>query len=142
MPEVKATTAASDTKTELGKAKWYQKLFDLGKKAYHNNLGEGIGSETLGSTVSNMASEALEETSEELLLDLSKTLFNAGTSLVGSDTKFNDAFKNAFDRYALSFLGGAVGGGIAGTLPAYRSARADRSITQEGATKEVVDLIQ
>ena len=142
MPEVKAATAASDTKTELGKAKWYQKLFDLGKKAYHNNLGEGIGSETLGSTISNMASEALEETSEELLLDLSKTLFNAGTSLVGSDTKFNDAFKNVFDRYTLSFLGGAVGGGIAGTLPAYRSARADRNITQEGATKEIVDLIQ
>jgi hypothetical protein len=89
-----------------------------------------------------MASEALEETSEELLLDFSKTIFNAGTSLVGSNTKFDDAFKNVFDRYALSFLGGAIGGGIAGTLPAYKQARADRSITQESATKEIVDLIQ
>lgn len=142
MPKIKNATAESNTKTELGKAKWYQKLFKIGKNAYYNNLGQGIGSETLGATVSNMASEALEETSEELLQDVAKTLFNAGTSLVGSDTKFNDAFKNVFDRYALSFLGGAVGGGIAGYLPAYRSARFDRSMSQESATKELVDFIQ
>ena len=142
MPGIKEATNNAETKTELGKAKWYQKLFELGKNAYHNNLGQGIASETIGSTVSNMASEALEETSEELLLDFSKVIFNAGTSLFGSDTKFNDAFENVFDRYALSFLGGAVGGGIAGTLPSYRAARADRNITQEAATKEIVDLIQ
>jgi hypothetical protein len=141
MPKIKEVTNNAETKTELGKAKWYQKLFELGKDAYNNNLGQGIASETIGSTVSNMASEALEETSEELLLDLSKVIFNAGTSLVGSDTKFNDAFENVFDRYALSFLGGAVGGGIAGTLPSYRAARADRTLTQEMATKEIVDLI-
>lgn len=141
MPKVKEVTSNSDTKTELGKLKWYQKLFDLGKKAYNNNLGEGVGSEALGSTISNMASEALEETSEELLQDVAKTFFNIATSL-GSGAKFDDNFENVFDRYALSFLGGAVGGGIAGYLPAYRSARFDRTMSQEAATKELVDIIQ
>lgn len=142
MPKIKEATKEANTKTEIGKAKWYQKLFNIGANAYHNNLGQGIANEAIGATVSNMASEALEETSEELLLDLSKTLFNAATSLTGSNTKFDDAFKNVFDRYALSFLGGAVGGGIAGYLPAYQSARFDRSISKEAATKEIVDLIQ
>jgi len=76
-----------------------------------------------------MASEALEETSEELLLDFSKTIFNLGSSLVGSGAKFDDAFKNVFDRYALSFIGGAVGGGIAGLKPSYIAARKGRDIT-------------
>ena len=142
MPKIKEAGKVANTNTELGKLKWYQKLINIGKDAYHNNLGQGIANETIGSTVSNMASEALEETSEELLLDLSKTLFNIGTDLFGSDTKFNDVFENVFDRYALSFLGGAVGGGIAGTLPSYRAAKLDRSMSQEAATKELVDFIQ
>jgi hypothetical protein len=61
-----------------------------------------------------MGAEALEETSEELLLDLAKVFYNAAASLVGGDFQFKDAFKNAFDRYTMSFLGGALGGGIAG----------------------------
>lgn len=142
MPKIKEATNNSNTTSELGKLKWYQKLFNLGKDAYENNLGKEIASETLGSTISNMASEALEETSEELLLDVSKTLFNAASDLVGSGAKFEDAFENIFDRYTLSFLGGAVGGGIAGYLPAYRSARFDRSMSQQAATKELVDIIQ
>jgi len=89
-----------------------------------------------------MASEALEETSEELLLDLSKTIFNAFTKASGSEAHFDDAFKNMFDRYTLSFIGGAVGGGIAGWQPSFRSARADKSMTHESAMREVVDFVQ
>jgi hypothetical protein len=128
--------------SEIKTVKWYQNLFNIGKKAYENRLGEGIASETLGATVSNMASEALEETSEELLLDLSKTLFNAASSLVGSGAKFDDAFENVFDRYALSFVGGGIGGAFGGALPAYRSARFDKNMSRQAATKELVDLIQ
>mgnify|MGYP006988953767 CR=1 FL=1 len=65
-----------------------------------------------------MASEALEETSEELLLDLSKSLANAAYQLSGSDTDLKP-WENMFERYTMSFLGGGVGGAIAGFLPGY-----------------------
>jgi hypothetical protein len=83
--------------------------------------------ETFGSVISNMLSEGVEETSEELLADLSKSLFTAIYQLGGSKTDLH-AFENVFDRYAMSFIGGTVGGGIAGGLPGYRAARYNNSM--------------
>ena len=124
----------------------YKKIFELGKKAYHNDLAEFQGTkkvlgEAVGQTISNMTSEALEETSEELLQDLSKALFNAAASLGGSDSRLK-TFDNVFDRYALSFLGGAVGGGIAGALPGFRAARANRNMDQDQAIMGIVNIVQ
>jgi len=73
-------------------------------------------------TTAAALSEGFEETSEELLLDFSKTIFNIATEL-GSGAKFDDAWKDMATRYSMSFLGGAVGGGIATGLPGYRAAR-------------------
>lgn len=124
----------------------FRKIFELGKKAYHGELNEVQGlkkvlGETAGMTLSNMTSEALEESSEELLQDFSKALFNAAASLGGSEHRLK-TFENAFDRYALSFIGGAIGGGIAGTLPGYRAARANSNMTQEQAIRGIVDIVQ
>jgi hypothetical protein len=73
-------------------------------------------------TTAAALSEGFEETSEELLLDFSKTIFNIATEL-GSGAKFDDAWKDMATRYSMSFLGGTVGGGIATGLPGYRAAR-------------------
>jgi hypothetical protein len=65
---------------------------------------EVIGAHALG--------EAFEETSEELLADASKAIFNVTRWLRGKDTlNFWDG-DNALDRYTMSALGGLLGGGI------------------------------
>jgi hypothetical protein len=63
--------------TPSEKLKWYQKIYDFGKQVYHNDVKSPVLGETFGSVVSNMLSEGVEETSEELLADLSKSLFTA-----------------------------------------------------------------
>jgi hypothetical protein len=73
-------------------------------------------------TVASALSEGVEETSEELLLDFSKTIFNIATEL-GSGAKFDDNWKDLATRYGMSFIGGTIGGGIATALPGYRAAR-------------------
>ena len=128
--------------TPSDKLKWYQKLFNIGKQVYHNDLGSNpVLGETFGSVLSNMLSEGVEETSEELLADLSKALFTAAYQLGGSETDLH-AFENVFDRYAMSFIGGTVGGGIAGGLPGYRAARYNNSMDGKQATRELVDIVQ
>ena len=127
--------------TPSEKLKWYQKIYDFGKQVYHNDVKSPVLGETFGSVVSNMLSEGVEETSEELLADLSKSLFTAVYQLGGSKTDLH-AFENVFNRYAMSFVGGTLGGGIAGGLPGYRAARYNNSMDGKQATKELVDIIQ
>lgn len=90
-----------------------KKLLNIGRnvatnvyaeKAMAKKSAEVIGAHALG--------EAFEETSEELLADASKAIFNVTRWLRGKDTlNFWDG-DNALDRYAMSALGGLVGGGI------------------------------
>jgi hypothetical protein len=67
-----------------------------------------------------MLGEGVEETSEEFLLDASKTIFNVANSLRGDSTRFDDAWENMATRYSMSFFGGMLGGGLATGLPGYR----------------------
>jgi len=55
--------------------------------------------------------EAVEETSEEVLADFSKVLYNGLEQLQGKSSRMTP-FENMFDRYSMSFLGGFLGGGI------------------------------
>ena len=90
-----------------------KKLLNIGRnvatnvyaeKAMAKKSAEVIGAHALG--------EAFEETSEELLADASKAIFNVTRWLRGKDTlNFWDG-DNALDRYTMSALGGLFGGGI------------------------------
>lgn len=90
-----------------------KKLLNIGRnvatnvyaeKALAKKSAEVIGAHALG--------EAFEETSEELLADASKAIFNVTRWLRGKDAlNFWDG-DNALDRYAMSALGGLFGGGI------------------------------
>lgn len=74
------------------------------EKALTKKSAEVIGAHALG--------EAFEETSEELLADASKAIFNVTRWLRGKDAlNFWDG-DNALDRYTMSALGGLFGGGI------------------------------
>lgn len=111
-------------KTTLGeKQSLYKRIFNYGRQLATQDYDDSILKSTAKMTISSMLSEGIEETSEELLLDFSKSLFNIANTLRGDETKFDDAWKNIATRYGMSFIGGTLGGGIATALPGYRAAR-------------------
>lgn len=73
----------------------------------NNRVGKGLANYAIG----NALSEGVEETTEELLVDLTKQIYNIGLDLSGSDNRLT-AWDNMFDRYTMSFVGGAIGGGL------------------------------
>jgi hypothetical protein len=76
-----------------------------------NDYHTAIKDRTLGFFGKSIG-EGLEEVSEELVTDISKNIGEVlGTMGVFSKDDYG-AWDNAFDRYMMSFLGGAVGGGL------------------------------
>lgn len=111
---VKPVKDAKKTLEQTGdKQGFVKKLLNIGRniatnvyaeKALAKKSAEVIGAHALG--------EAFEETSEELLADASKAIFNVTRWLRGKDAlNFWDG-DNALDRYTMSALGGLFGGGI------------------------------
>lgn len=101
---------AAETETKKGIMGLIQKGIGVGKKAvsdYHS----AIKDRSLG-FVGKSLGEGLEEVSEELVADVSKYMGElAGKLGYFSQTDYG-AGENAFERYAMSFLGGAAGGGL------------------------------
>jgi len=120
---------------------WYYVVFNYGKQLATQDYSDSVLKSASKMTMSSMLSEGIEETSEELLLDLSKTLFNAANALRGDETRFDDAWKDMATRYGMSFIGGTVGGGIATALPGYRAARSGREVKDSDAYKQLVHLV-
>lgn len=101
---------AAETETKKGIMGLIQRGIGVGKKAvsdYHS----AIKDRSLG-FVGKSLGEGLEEVSEELVADVSKYMGElAGKLGYFSQTDYG-AGENAFERYAMSFLGGAAGGGL------------------------------
>lgn len=101
---------ATEAETKKGIMGLIQKGINSGKKAvsdYHS----AIKDRTLGFMGKSLG-EGLEEVSEELVADMSKTLGELAGHLGYFSQSDYGAWENAFDRYAMSFLGGAAGGGL------------------------------
>lgn len=128
--------------TGQAKQKWYKSLFNYGKQLVTQDYSDSVLTNASKMTASAMLSEGIEEVSEEALLDVSKTLFNAANSLRGDETRFDDAWKDMATRYGMSFIGGTVGGGIATALPGYRAARNGGTIKDSEAYKHLVNIVQ
>lgn len=92
--------------------KWFNIGINYGKKAA-NTFVENLKDHSLGLTGKSFG-EALEEVSEEAVSDLSKGIY----SLLGDIGMYEASVKNPIDwetaveRYGMSFIGGAVGGGL------------------------------
>ena len=100
----------AQTETKKGIVGLVQRGIDAGRRAV-NDYHSAIKDRTLG-FVGKSLGEGLEEVSEELVADLSKTLGElAGKLGYFSQTDYG-AWENALDRYMMSFLGGAAGGGL------------------------------
>ena len=82
---------------------------------YHSKIKD----HTLGA-FGKAIGEGLEEVSEELVTDISKSLGElAGKLGYASQTDYG-AFENPFERYMMSFLGGYLGGGLFYGVDAYQ----------------------
>lgn len=100
----------AEAQTRKGILGFIQKGIGVGKKAV-SDYQSAIKDRSLG-FVGKSLGEGLEEVSEELVADLSKQIGElAGQFGYFSQTDYG-AWENAFDRYAMSFLGGAAGGGL------------------------------
>ena len=77
-----------------------------------SKFSEGVKYHTLN-FAGKAFGEGLEEVSEELISDVSKQIYELAGQF-GFDTTAKDvgAWDNALERYSMSFIGGARGGGI------------------------------
>lgn len=81
-------------------------------KSWMGNYADDLKYHTL-SGLGKALGEGLEEVSEELVTDTAKSFYElAGYLGFKTSTKDVGAWDNAFERYSMSFLGGALGGGI------------------------------
>ncbi len=84
---------------------------DIGKRTV-SKFDENLKYHSLG-LVGKMVGEGFEEVGEEFISDVSKSMYELAGEF-GFDTSTTDvgAWDNMFERYAMNFLGGAVGGGV------------------------------
>lgn len=100
------------------------------EKAMAKKSAEVIGAHALG--------EAFEETSEELLADASKAIFNVTRWLRGKDAlNFWDG-DNALDRYTMSALGGLFGGGITSAATNFSQVRSLARMDNSAAMQQLL----
>ena len=103
-----------------------------------NRVGKGLANYA----ISNALSEGVEETTEELLVDLVKTLGNVVLDLSGSEHRMI-AWDNMFDRYSMSFVGGALGGGLFSLTKDLRNAYSILSdMSRTSAQQEIVSYLR
>ena len=99
-----SSSMSKETKKDLAKY-WFQK----GKETFQQ-LQEGSAS-LIGQAVAGALGEGFEETTEELLGDFAKSCYNTYQWLNGSEKRVT-AWNNILDRYSMSLIGGALGGGL------------------------------
>lgn len=127
--------ATNGSKKELAKY-WFNKGKQIAQESYH----EAKTLKTLGGmTLSGALGEGFEETAEELLADFSKSCYNAVQWLQGDQGRMN-AWDNMFDRYSMSFLGGAVGGGLTAAGTNFKTVK--ENYTPEQAQQELIYMLR
>lgn len=100
------------------------------EKAIAKKSAEVIGAHALG--------EAFEETSEELLADASKAIFNVTRWLRGKDALNFWGGDNALDRYTMSALGGLFGGGITSAATNFSQVRSLARMDNSAAMQQLL----
>lgn len=139
----KALVTVNDAKERLeqtgDKQGFVKELLKIGRnvatnvyaeKAMAKKSAEVIGAHALG--------EAFEETSEELLADASKAIFNVTRWLRGKDALNFWEGDNALDRYAMSALGGLFGGGITSAATNFSQVRSLAGMDNSAAMQQLL----
>lgn len=117
------------------KVQFMKKLFNMGKDIAQANYS--VGKTGLKATAANALGEGVEEVSEELLYDFAKSVSNLGSWLAGSDTRLT-AWDDMTNRYGLSFVGGAIGGGVFQAVSDVKDARKLKDMKVNDAYQQLV----
>lgn len=120
-----------------GEAKkdWAKRLFNIGKdiaRAEYSTMAK-----TVGSVLASGLGEGVEEVSEELLADFSKSCFNLVQQLQGDDVRMA-AWKDMGNRYAMSFVGGVMGGSINAAASDYKVNKELANMNSQQALQQLV----
>ena len=107
-------------------------------KSFLGNYADDLKYHTTG-FFGKAAGEGLEEVGEELVTDTAKSIYQLA-GFLGADTSTTDvgAWDNALERYSMSFLGGALGGGIFYAKEAFDGA----SYKRDKSNEELATLIR
>ena len=107
-------------------------------KSFLGNYADDLKYHTTG-FFGKAAGEGLEEVGEELVTDTAKSIYQLA-GFLGADTSTADvgAWDNALERYSMSFLGGALGGGIFYAKEAFNGA----SYKKDKSNEELATLIR
>ena len=120
--------------TKNSPGNWYKKGAAFGKRAAETFV-ENLKDHNLGG-IGKAIGEGLEEVSEELVTDLTKATYSLLGDLGMYDKSVKDtgAFDNMLERYSMSLIGGAIGGGLFYGIEKYNGFNKTRD-------KDLVDLI-
>lgn len=107
-------------------------------KSFLGNYADDLKYHTTG-FFGKAAGEGLEEVGEELVTDTAKSIYQLA-GFLGADTSTADvgAWDNALERYSMSFLGGALGGGVFYAKEAFNGA----SYKRDKSNEELATLIR
>ena len=136
---IKEASKSGAMYTREGRNTLAKKLVGLGK-----DLAEGVyhGQNTIQAIVANGIGEGVEEMSEEALYDMVKTINNTLSWLTGGKFKKLEAWDNMFDRYAMSFVGGAIGGSAFNAATTFRSMKGIENMTNEQAQNTILFMLR
>ena len=140
---------------KVAKSKFVTNMLKLGKNQgalyqYMRSAGKNDFTQatklTVRAAISNAMGEGVEETSEELLYDMAKSLANVYYSLSGKDTRLS-AFdggdmQSIFNRYALSFVGGTIGGALGELHPEFQAASALHKMSVDRANEILLQVVK
>ena len=124
-------TVQEPSKSKLDKFRGlFQKGVDWGKKKT-NKFVDDLKYHSTG-FAGKAVGEGLEEVGEEFVSDISKGLYELASDL-GFNTTVSDvgAFDNWKERYAMSFLGGTLGGGLFYGVNVYQNGKFHIDQTQD-----------
>ena len=117
------------------KKDWAKRLFNIGKDIF--NAEYSTMAKTVGSVAAQGLGEGIEEVSEELLADFSKSCFNLVQQLQGDDIRMA-AWENMGNRYAMSLVGGIMGGGINAAASDYKVNKDLLNMNSQQALQQLV----
>lgn len=120
-----------------GKRESVKYWFTKGKEIAEELATKGKG--LVGQVISGGLGEGVEEMAEEFLADFSKSCFNTVQWLKGTDKRMT-AWENMGDRYLMSLLGGAVGGGL--TAAGTNFKLNNTSMSSEQAMQELIYMLR
>ena len=128
---------------DKAKKTWVQKILETGRKIANNHYAEQalLGTKGLDVVGAHALGEAFEETSEELLADLSKSIFNVTRWLRGEEALDLGEWENVGDRYLMSALGGFVGGGITSAGTDFQTANSLSKMNKTQAMQELIYMV-